>query len=131
MLFSNRAGILLATLVQACLAYHVVEYKWVATWVNAAPDGYARPVIGINHAWPCPEIRAMKGDTIRVTLTNGLGNQTTGIHFHGLNQISTAYMDGPSLVTQCPLPPGETIVYEFVVSRNPLSIWQGSPVSDA
>ena len=120
MIFSSRARILLASLAQVCLA-DVVEYTWEATWVSASPDGFTRPVIGINNVWPCPEIRAKKGDTIRVTLTNGLGNQTTGIHFHGINQISTAWMDGPSLVTQCPVPPGETIVYEYVVRRYPKS----------
>lgn len=116
MLFLTRASVLLATLAQVCLA-RVVEYKWEATWVNAAPDGYTRPVIGINNAWPCPEIRAKKGDTIKVVLKNGLGNQTTGIHFHGINQISTAWMDGPSLVTQCPVPPGSTIVYQFLADE--------------
>ncbi|KAG7134218.1 Multicopper oxidase PfmaD like protein [Verticillium longisporum] len=38
---------------------------------------------------------------------------TTGIHFHGINQVSTNFMDGPSMVTQCPLPPGSTMTYQF------------------
>lgn len=97
----------------------VVEYDWDITWVNAAPDGFSRPVIGVNNEWPCPEIRATKGDTIRLKMNNMLGNQTTSIHFHGINQISTNWMDGPSLVTQCPVPPGDTIIYEFLVSQRP------------
>lgn len=97
----------------------VVEYTWDISWVYAAPDGTTRAVIGVNNAWPCPEIRARKGDTVRVNLTNSLGNQTTGLHFHGINQISTNWMDGPSLVTQCPVAPGDSIVYEFEVSPTP------------
>ncbi|KAK1593282.1 multicopper oxidase [Colletotrichum navitas] len=90
-----------------------VTYDWEATWVNAAPLGVSRPVIGINGQWPCPKIEANVGDTVVVRLTNKLGNQTTGIHFHGINQISTNPMDGPSMVTQCPLPPDMTMTYSF------------------
>lgn len=93
----------------------VVEHYWEATWVEAAPDGYTRPVIGINGKWPCPNIYATKGDQIVVHLTNKLGNQTTSIHWHGINQISTNYMDGPVMTAQCPLPPGRTMTYSFLV----------------
>lgn len=94
----------------------LVEYDWDITWVNAAPDGFSRPVIGVNNEWPCPTIRATKGDTIRVKMNNQLGNQTATLHFHGINQISTSWMDGPSFVSQCPVPPGKSITYEFLVS---------------
>jgi iron transport multicopper oxidase len=103
---------LLASLVSA----GIVEQYWDVTWVWAAPDGYGRPVIGINGQWPCPDIYANKGDQIVVYLTNKLGNQTTGIHWHGINQISTTYMDGPTMTTQCPLPPNMTMRYAFTVS---------------
>lgn len=96
-----------------------VTYNWEATWVTAAPDGKPRPVIGINNAWPCPKIEANLGDTVIVNLRNRLGNQTTGLHFHGINQINTHFMDGPSGVTQCPVPPDSSITYKFVVSAYP------------
>jgi Putative multicopper oxidases len=93
-----------------------VTYNWNATWVWRNPDGkYARPVVGINNDWPCPKIEATVGDTVVVNLENRLGNQTTGLHFHGLNQITTEDMDGPSGVTQCPIPPNSTVTYRFVV----------------
>jgi iron transport multicopper oxidase len=47
------------------------------------------------------------GDTIKINVNNTLGNQTTAIHFHGLFQINTTFEDGPSMVTQCPIPPGQ------------------------
>ncbi|KIH87025.1 iron transport multicopper oxidase fet3 precursor [Sporothrix brasiliensis 5110] len=71
-----------------------VSYDWDVTWVNASPDGFERPVIGINGAWPCPTIAANVGDTIVLTINNQLGNETTGIHFHGIDQINTSWMDG-------------------------------------
>jgi len=96
----------------------VVSYDWHVTWVNAAPDGFSRPVIGIDNAWPCPKIEATVGDTVIVTIHNMLGNETTGLHFHGINQILTDEMDGPSGVTQCPVPPGSSITYKFIVSQH-------------
>ncbi|KAK2007547.1 multicopper oxidase [Colletotrichum eremochloae] len=100
-----------------------VTYNWEATWVTAAPLGVPRPVIGINGEWPCPKIEANVGDTIVVRLTNKLGNQTTGIHFHGINQINTNFMDGPSLVTQCPLPPDMTMSYSFLADEGGTFWW--------
>ncbi|KAK1749961.1 putative iron transport multicopper oxidase FET3 [Echria macrotheca] len=91
-----------------------VTYNFDVTWVWAAPDGFGRPVIGINNQWPCPTIEANVGDTIVVNVNNKLGNQTTGMHWHGINQISTEDMDGPAGVAQCPVPPGSSIQYQFV-----------------
>ncbi len=101
----------------------LVTYNWTATWVWANPDGkFDRPVIGINGQWPCPTMKAYVGDTVVVNLVNLLGNQTTGLHFHGVNQIQTPDMDGPSGVTQCPLPPGESLQYKFVADA-PGTFW--------
>lgn len=114
MYLSSLSPLLLA----ACASAATVTYNWAATWVNAAPDGFARPVIGINGVWPCPKIEANVGDTVVVVLENQLGNETTGLHFHGINQINSDWMDGPSGVTQCPVPPGNSITYSFLVSWN-------------
>ncbi|KAJ0158690.1 Iron transport multicopper oxidase FET3, partial [Colletotrichum tanaceti] len=100
-----------------------VTLNWEATWVNAAPLGISRPVIGINGQWPCPKIEANVGDTIVVNLVNRLGNQTTGIHFHGMNQVNTNSMDGPSMVTQCPLPPDMSITYTFTADQGGTFWW--------
>lgn len=108
-LLSIVVGLGLGALTEAA----TVEYTWDVTYVTANPDGFERRVIGINGQWPCPKIEASKGDTIRVHMTNRLEDQTTGIHFHGINQIGTPWQDGPSGVTQCPVPPGSRITYEF------------------
>ncbi len=100
-----------------------VVYTWDVTWVWANPDGqFWRPVIGINGTWPCPTMEATVGDTVVVNLHNSLGNQSTGLHFHGINQVQTPEMDGPSGATQCPLPPDSTVKYQFVVD-NPGTFW--------
>lgn len=92
-------------------------YNWNITWVSASPDGFRRPFVGINGQWPCPPLTGNLGDTITINVYNGLGNQSTAIHFHGLFQRNTTYSDGASMVTQCPIMPGDTFVYQFTVSQ--------------
>lgn len=95
-----------------------VVYNWDITWVRAAPDGFERNVIGINNQWPCPSIEVDLGDRIIVHMNNMLGNQSTSLHWHGLHQNGTQDMDGASGITQCPVPPGSSFTYDFMV-RNP------------
>lgn len=57
-----------------------------------------------------PEIRVTEGDRVRITLTNNLPDPTT-VHWHGI-PVPNA-MDGVPQMTQPPVQPGETFVYEF------------------
>jgi iron transport multicopper oxidase len=94
-----------------------VTYNFNVTWVPANPDGlYVRPTIGINGQWPLPILRATVGDTVLVVVNNQLGNQSTTLHFHGLYMNGTADMDGPLLVSQCAIVPGQTFTYNFTAS---------------
>lgn len=94
-----------------------VTYDWDIGWVTASPDGYERPVIGINGEWPCPTVQVDLGDRLVVHVTNSLGNQSTSLHWHGQNQRGTPFMDGTSGVAQCPIPPGSHFTYDFTVSH--------------
>ena len=58
-----------------------------------------------------PKLRVTEGDLIRVALTNKLPDPTT-IHWHGI-PVPNA-MDGIPNITQPPVQPGETFVYEFI-----------------
>jgi iron transport multicopper oxidase len=49
---------------------------------------------------------------------NGLGDKETSIHWHGMFQNGTNNMDGPSMVTQCPVAPGASITYNFTIPQN-------------
>lgn len=59
---------------------------------------------------PGPVLRATAGDLLRVTLDNQLPADTT-IHWHGIRLRNAA--DGVPGVTQDPVRPGTTFVYEF------------------
>lgn len=78
--------------------------------------------MGINGQWPIPYITADVGDRVIVNVVNDLGNQSTGLHFHGLFQNGTSHMDGPVRVTQCPIPPGGSFTYDFEVRSAEISI---------
>ncbi|ODV92325.1 hypothetical protein CANCADRAFT_42935 [Tortispora caseinolytica NRRL Y-17796] len=100
------------------------EYHWTSEWVYANPDGMCnRPVIGINGVWPPPVIEVTKGDRIVLYYTNGLGNETSSIHFHGLFQTGSNTMDGPPGLTQCPIAPGQTMLYNFTVPDQSGTYW--------
>lgn len=96
-----------------------VVYDFNVTWVTANPDGLAdRKIVGINGQWPLPVIEVDKGDQLIVNMYNGLGDKSTSIHFHGMFQNGTNEMDGASMVTQCPIPPGSSFTYNFTVNQN-------------
>ena len=104
---------------------------WFQTgWVNANPDGvFERPMIGFNDSWPLPTLRVKKGDRVQLYLNNGFDDRNTSLHFHGMFQNGTNQMDGPEMVTQCPIPPGETFLYNFTVGDQVGSYWYHSHTS--
>ncbi|KAK6540194.1 hypothetical protein TWF694_009013 [Orbilia ellipsospora] len=105
-----------------------VTYDFNVTYTEANPDGqFSRRVIGINGQWPIPTIDVDKGDRLIIHLHNSLGDVETSLHFHGLYQNGTAYMDGPAAVTQCPLGPGQSMTYDFTVDQ-PGTYWYHSHV---
>lgn len=47
-------------------------------------------------------------------VTNYLRNsEGTSIHWHGLHLKGEQYMDGVSMLTQCPIPAGDSFTYNF------------------
>jgi len=124
----------LAWLITAAAA-KVHTFHFNVTYVEANPDGlHPRRMIGINGQWPIPTIRVKKDDTVRIYVDNQLGDRNTSLHFHGLFQQGTNAMDGPEMVTQCPIPPGHTFLYDFKVQNQTGTYWyhshSGSQYSD-
>ena len=60
---------------------------------------------------------------IKVTNKNPLVDTT--IHWHGMYQRGTPYMDGAEGITQCPLPPLSTQTYTFEASPAGTHFWHG------
>jgi len=74
-------------------------------------DGVAVTAMTYNGTVPGPLIRVTEGELVRIVVKNGLDEPTT-IHWHGV-EVPNA-MDGVPDMTQKPIQPGETFVYEFV-----------------
>ncbi|KAJ2552364.1 ferroxidase fet3 [Coemansia sp. RSA 1933] len=114
-------GLLLKTaatgLLVALAAAGNVTYYWDIGYVNANPDGQMeRQVIGVNGAWPPPEIHVTLNDTLVLEVQNSLSTPTT-LHAHGLFQNGTNYYDGPFMVTQCGIPPGANMTYVIPIQQ--------------
>ncbi|KAI6699643.1 hypothetical protein NL676_013967 [Syzygium grande] len=95
----------------------VRRYKWDVKYEFKSPDCYKKLAMTINGKTPGPAILAQQGDTVVVEVTNGLVTENLAIHWHGIRQIGTPWSDGTGGVTQCPIFPGDTFTYRFVVDR--------------
>jgi FtsP/CotA-like multicopper oxidase with cupredoxin domain len=79
---------------------------------------------GYNGGTPGPTIRATEGDRVRITLINRLPVPTT-IHWHGIDVPPD--QDGVPGLSQDAVEPGESFVYDFIVT-NPGTRWYHSHV---
>lgn len=93
----------------------VKEFHLVAEpVVREMAPGFKAHLWGYNGQSPGPTIEVVEGDRVRVFVTNRLPEHTA-VHWHG--QRLPNGMDGVLGVTQKPIPPGKTFVYEFVARR--------------
>ncbi|CAE6424865.1 unnamed protein product [Rhizoctonia solani] len=110
-----------------------VNYDFVISNINAAPDGFERSVVAVNGQIPGTLIKANKGDTLRVNVTNQLTDssmrRSTTIHWHGLFQSGTAAQDGPAFVTQCPISQFNSYTYEIPLHGQTGTFWYHSHLS--
>lgn len=102
----------------------VREYEFDISHGLAAPDGFWKPMILANGQSPGPLIEANVGDTVRVRVNNLMPNTSTSIHFHGINQGNSTWMDGVAGVSQCGISGGGGMwTYEFVVEKQRGTYW--------
>jgi FtsP/CotA-like multicopper oxidase with cupredoxin domain len=81
--------------------------------VPLAGAGYpATDVWTYGSTVPGPEIRVRQGERLRVAIENRLAEDTT-VHWHGVRVPNG--MDGVPHLTQAPIVPGTSFVYEFDV----------------
>lgn len=120
-------SVLLLSMLASLVAAETHTWYFNTTWINANPDGVKeRPVIGFNNSWPLPTLRVKTGDRVQLYLTNGFDDRNTSLHFHGMFQNGTSQMDGPEMVSQCPIAPGDTMLYNFTVENQVGTYWYHS-----
>jgi len=87
----------------------VEEIEW-----EFAP-GMITKAWGYNGRTPGPTIEAVEGDHVRIYVTNKLP-ESTAVHWHGI--LLPNGMDGVSGLTQPPILPNETFMYEFTLRQH-------------
>ncbi|KAF7431223.1 laccase [Pleurotus ostreatus] len=97
---------------------------------DIAPDGFQRPAVLVEGTYPAPLIAGNKGDHFQLNVINELYDTTmntdTSIHWHGILHHSTNYADGAAMVTQCPIVPNESFLYDFHVPDQAGTYWYHS-----
>ncbi|KAG1899689.1 laccase [Suillus fuscotomentosus] len=95
-----------------------------------SPDGFIKSAVLAGGTLPGPIITGQKGDTFKINVTNHLNDETmltsTSIHWHGLFQRHSNQMDGAAFVTQCPISPGHSFLYEFNAGEQVGTYWYHS-----
>jgi FtsP/CotA-like multicopper oxidase with cupredoxin domain len=78
---------------------------------NLTGDGYSDTAVwAYEGIVPGPELRVRQGQPVRITVVNKLDEDTT-VHWHGIRLPNA--MDGVPGLTQKPIRPGESFIYEF------------------
>jgi FtsP/CotA-like multicopper oxidase with cupredoxin domain len=99
--------------VRIAAASAVRENKLVAAAAQMEIAGVSAPktdVWAYQGIVPGPEIRVRQGERLRVVVENQLPQETT-VHWHGV-RVPNA-MDGVPHLTQAPIAPGKSFLYEF------------------
>ncbi|KAJ3207248.1 hypothetical protein HDU82_003926 [Entophlyctis luteolus] len=86
-----------------------------------APDGVLKQMMIANDVLDYA-IHADTGDTVSVTVVNGL-DEPTSIHWHGLYMTDTPWLDGAGMVTQPLIKPGATLTYTFSLGNQSGTFW--------
>ncbi|KAF1991807.1 multicopper oxidase [Aulographum hederae CBS 113979] len=82
------------------------------------PDGNGdRICLLFNGVYPGPTITANWGDKLAITVKNSLPDNGTSIHWHGIRQKGTTSMDGVNGITECPIAPGDSRLYEWTATQ--------------
>lgn len=77
-------------------------------------DGYYKMIYTINGQYPGPSIVVYQGQKVKVVVKNKLLSEGVTIHWHGITQRGTPWMDGVGSLSHCPINPEETFVYSFI-----------------
>ncbi|XP_050238106.1 laccase-17-like [Mercurialis annua] len=71
-------------------------------------------IVTVNGKFPGPRIIVREDDRLVVKVVNN-SPKNVSIHWHGVRQVRSGWYDGPAYVTQCPIKPGSTYVYNFTI----------------
>ncbi|XP_068745488.1 uncharacterized protein [Montipora capricornis] len=72
-----------------------------------------RLAIAVNGQIPGPTLIVHEGQTVRIHVHNNLTTEGISIHWHGMHQKGSPWMDGVGQVTQCQIGPSSSFTYHY------------------
>ncbi|CAN1275689.1 IRX12 [Linum perenne] len=110
-----RFLLLLVCFLPAFVDCAVRHYKFNVVMKNTTRLCSSKPIVTVNGKFPGPTLYAREDDTVLVKVVNHV-KYNVSIHWHGIRQIRTGWADGPAFITQCPIQPGQSYVYNFTIT---------------
>ncbi|GKV33044.1 hypothetical protein SLEP1_g41595 [Rubroshorea leprosula] len=117
-----RALTLLACLFPASVECMVRHYKFNIVTKDATRLCSTKPIVTVNGKFPGPTLVAREDDTVLIKVVNHVKDNVT-IHWHGIRQLRNGWADGPAYITQCPIQPGQSYVYNFTITGQRGTLW--------
>ncbi|KAG6643370.1 laccase-4-like [Carya illinoinensis] len=107
--------LLLVCLFPALIECRIRHYKFNVVMKSTTRLCSTKPIVTVNGQFPGPTLYAREDDNVLVKVVNNVKYNVT-IHWHGIRQLRTGWSDGPAYITQCPIQPGQSYVYNFTVT---------------
>ncbi|XP_021647153.2 laccase-4 isoform X1 [Hevea brasiliensis] len=102
-----------------CMVRH---YKFNVVTKKTSKLCSSKPIVTVNGKFPGPTLVAREDDTVLVKVVNHV-KYNVSIHWHGIRQLRTGWADGPAYITQCPIQPGQSFVYNFTITGQRGTLW--------
>ena len=83
------------------------------TEANTVDGKTFRSILSINGRIPAPTLIVHENQTVVADIENLLSGEGISIHWHGMHQQNTPWMDGIGFISQCPISPGASFRYIF------------------
>ena len=80
---------------------------------NTVDGSTYRSFLAVNKRLSGPTLIVRESATVVVDVVNLLTTEETSIHWHGIHQRNTPWMDGVGYITQCPIQAGGSFRYIF------------------
>ncbi|KAG7027413.1 Laccase-4 [Cucurbita argyrosperma subsp. argyrosperma] len=110
-----RVLVLVACIFPAFIECRVQRYTFDVVLKNTTKLCSSKQIVTVNGKFPGPTIYAREDDTVLIKVVNHV-QYNLSIHWHGIRQLRTGWADGPAYVTQCPIPSGQSYLYNFTVT---------------
>ncbi|KAK4268649.1 hypothetical protein QN277_025269 [Acacia crassicarpa] len=116
-----------------CILPALVECRVRHYKLNVVKKNYTRlcsskSIVTINGKFPGPTLYAREDDTLLIRVNNHVNVNVT-IHWHGVRQLRTGWADGPAYITQCPIPPRQSYLYNFTLTGQRGTLWYHAHVN--